>query len=156
LVPLERKHPASLTPDENEILELESELGNNPSLDLKKKLQPRLSLLRAKVHAWKTPGPRYTPGTDHLEVQAISIAKELVIVGLPGEFLFGVENSISEKSPFKNTLIVGYANGYFDYFPLASDFREHGYEIGRAIYGKGATEVIIDATLTMLRKMYGS
>jgi hypothetical protein len=155
-VSLERKHPESLTPLENEILELESELRKNPSLDLKKKLQPKLSLLRARVHAWKTPGPRYTPGTDHLEIQAISISKELVLVGLPGEFLFGVDKAISEKSPFSNTLIVGYANGYFDYFPLASDFQEHGYEIGRAIYGEGATEVIIEATLTLLTKMYTS
>jgi hypothetical protein len=119
----------------------------------KKIHQPRLAFLKAKRYGWTHPNPRYQAGSDNLEIQAIRLSKDLVFLGLPGEYLVEVGEKIRSESPFKNTIIIGYANGYFDYFPLQKDFKEHGYEVGRSIYGEGSTEKVMQVAIDLLRNL---
>jgi hypothetical protein len=150
---LVRQRPEDVEEDRDEILELEAKI-KDADLQLRKRLQPRLTFLKAKRYGWTNPSPRYLPGSDNLEIQAIRLSKDLVILGLPGEYLIDVATVIEQRSPFKRTLIVCYANGYFDYFPLAKDFKEHGYEVGRSIYGEGSTEKVIDKALALLNRLH--
>lgn len=150
---LVRQRPKDVEEDKEEIAELERQL-NNSDIGLRKKLQPRLTFLKAKRYGWTNPSPRYLPGSDNLEIQAIALSRELVILGLPGEYLIDVATIIEKRSPFAHTFIVCYANGYFDYFPLAKDFKEHGYEVGRSIYGEGSTERVIDVALRLLARLH--
>lgn len=152
-ITLIRQRPEDVEEDREEIAELEAKL-KLANLDTRKRLQPRLTFLKAKRYGWTNPSPRYSPGSDNLEIQAIQLSDELVILGLPGEYLIDVATVIENRSPFKKTLIVCYANGYFDYFPLAQDFKEHGYEVGRSIYGEGSTEHVIDTALGLLKRLY--
>ena len=150
---LVRQRPEDVEEDRDEIAELEKKI-RDADLELRKELQPRLTFLKAKRYGWTNPSPRYLPGSDKLEIQAIRLSEDVAILGLPGEYLIDVATVIENKSPFSRTLIVCYANGYFDYFPLAKDFREHGYEVGRSIYGEGSTELVIDVALGLLERLH--
>jgi hypothetical protein len=151
-ITLVRRRPEDVEEDRDEIAELEGKI-KGADLELRKSLQPRLTFLKAKRYGWTNPSPRYLPGSDNLEIQAIQLSDEVVILGLPGEYLIDFATVIEKRSPFKQTLIVCYANGYFDYFPLAKDFKEHGYEVGRSVYGEGSTERIVDSSLALLHRL---
>ncbi|MCK0148031.1 neutral/alkaline non-lysosomal ceramidase N-terminal domain-containing protein [Arenibacter sp. F26102] len=101
---------------------------------------------------------------DELEVMVLKIG-DLAIVGLPGEMFneFGVY--IKENSPFKNTLVVGLANGYYRYFPTEISFSQGpqgfkpmitGYETtpGTTEYEKGAGEKLSVSAVNQLKKLY--
>jgi neutral ceramidase len=145
-----RQRPENVEEDKDEIAELENKIRLDSSLATRKIYQPRLTFLKAKRYAWTHPNPRYQAGSDNLEIQAIRLSKDLVLLALPGEYLVEVGEHIRNKSPFKNTILIGYANGYFDYFPLQKDFKVHGYEVGRSIYGEGATERVIEVANKLL------
>jgi hypothetical protein len=152
-ITLVRQRPEDVEEDKDEIAALEKNLQLDSSLANKKIYQPRLAFLKAKRYGWTHPNPRYQAGSDNLEIQAIKLSKDLVFLGLPGEYLVEVGEQIRSKSPFKNTIIIGYANGYFDYFPLQKDFKEHGYEVGRSIYGEGSTEKMMQAAIKLLNNL---
>ncbi len=118
-----------------------------------KSIQPKLSELRSRRNLWRRPNPRNIPGSDELEIQVIQISQDCAFVGLPGEFLVEVGKEIQRRSPIKNTIVVGYANGYYEYFPLSKHFAEHGYEIGASRYVKGSTEKMIDASIELLNAL---
>jgi len=101
---------------------------------------------------------------DNLEVMVIQIG-EVAIVGLPGEIFneFGIR--IKENSPFKNTLVVGLANGDYDYFPTEISFSQGpegfkpmitGYETtpGTTSYEKGSGEKLAASAVSQLKKLY--
>jgi|688.fasta_scaffold22634_7 hypothetical protein len=152
-ITLVRQRPEDVEEDKDEIADLENKLRLDSSLKNKKIHQPRLAFLKAKRYGWTHPNPRYQAGSDNLEIQAIRLSKDLVFLGLPGEYLVEVGEKIRSESPFKNTIIIGYANGYFDYFPLQKDFKEHGYEVGRSIYGEGSTEKVMKVAIDLLHNL---
>ena len=150
---LVRQRPQDVEEDKDEISDLENKIRSDSSLANRKIHQPRLAALKAKKYGWTNPNPRYQAGSDDLEIQAIRLSKDLIFLGLPGEYLVEVGEEIRSKSPFKHTIIIGYANGYFDYFPLQKDFKEHGYEVGRSIYGEGSTEKVMKVAINLLNTL---
>lgn len=152
-ITLKRQRPENVNEDDPEIRDLELALKRDSSFENRRKLHPKLAFLKAKRYGWTNPSPRYLPGEDRLEIQAIRLCTDVVILGLPGEFLLTAGEEIKTNSPFLHTLIVGYANGYFDYFPLAGDFKEHGYEVGRSIYGEGSTEQVMNLAIATLNEV---
>jgi len=79
------------------------------------------------------------------------------LVSLPGEFFIEFGNAIKEKSPFKNTLVVAYANGTNGYFPTKKAFSNGGgYEtnVGTARFAPEAGEMVVEAALSMLKEVY--
>lgn len=53
-----------------------------------------------------------------------SVIDSTAIVILPSEVLVEIGLKIKEGSPFKNTLVAGYCNGYFGYIPTERDYEE--------------------------------
>jgi len=153
LVKVDRGFPENFENIDSDVAELEANLAADSSLANVKKIQPKLSELRSKRNLWRRPSPRKGPGSDELEIQVIQISKDCAFVGLPGEFLVEVGSEIQRRSPIKNTIVVGYANGYYEYFPLSQHFAEHGYEIGASRYVKGSTEKMIDASIELLKAL---
>lgn len=101
---------------------------------------------------------------DKLEVMVIQIG-DVAIVGLPGEIFneFGVY--IKENSPYKNTLVVGLANGDYDYFPTEISFSQgpegfkpmiKGYEPtpGTTSYDKGSGEKLAASAVSQLKALF--
>jgi hypothetical protein len=153
LVSVTRGYPEDFENIDADVEELEAELAKDSSFANVKKIQPKLSELRARRNLWRREGPRRGPGIDSLEIQAIRISSDCVFLGLPGEFLVEVGKEIQKRSPFANTIVVGYANGYYEYFPLSQHFEEHGYEIGASRYSKGSTEKMIDASIDLMNSL---
>jgi len=101
---------------------------------------------------------------DSLEVMVLQIG-EVAIVGLPGEIFneFGIY--IKENSPYKNTLVVGLANGNYRYFPTEISFSQGaegflpmitGYETtpGTTRYDKGAGEKLAASAVAQLKALF--
>ncbi len=101
---------------------------------------------------------------DKLEVMVIQIG-DVAIVGLPGEIFneFGIY--IKENSPYKNTLVVGLANGHYKYFPTEISFSQgpegfkpmiKGYETtpGTTSYDKGAGEKLAASAVAQLESLF--
>ena len=101
---------------------------------------------------------------DNLEVMVIQIG-EVAIVGLPGEMFYEFGVYIKENSPYKNTLVVGLANGHYKYFPTEISFSQgpegfkpmiKGYETtpGTTIYDKGAGEKLAESAVAQLKELF--
>ncbi len=101
---------------------------------------------------------------DNLEVMVIQIG-DVAIVGLPGEIFneFGIY--IKENSPYQNTLVVGLANGDYDYFPTEISFSQgpegfkpmiKGYETtpGTTSYDKGSGEKLAASAVVQLKELF--
>ncbi len=67
-----------------------------------------------------------------VDVEAIRIG-DFVLVSFPGEPFAQVGLNVKEKSPFPNTFLAGYSNGYIHYAPSADSYKEWGYEVMNCI-----------------------
>jgi len=69
------------------------------------------------------------------EVQVITLGP-LAIVGLPGEPLTSLADEIRKKSPFPQTLVLGYSNGNGVHYVCMPDEKPHGgYEVEEGTSG---------------------
>lgn len=87
-----------------------------------------------------------------LPITVLALSDSTAIVMLPSEVLVEIGLKIKEGSPFKNTLVAGYCNGYFGYIPTERDYEEGGYEatFPICIVEKGTGERLIDESLRLL------
>lgn len=85
------------------------------------------------------------------EVQAI-VCGPLALVALPGEPLTDLGTRIRERSPFPQTLVLGYANGNgVHYVGLPGEKARGGYEAGKAGAGADACgALLVDAAVRLL------
>lgn len=112
---------------------------------------------RAVVELPLTPAGRERTGLDVLEteIQVITCGP-LAFVALPGEPLTDVGTAIRDKSPFPQTLVLGYSNGDgVHYVGMPGEKARGGYEMGTA--GAGTDEaggLIVDTALRVLRALH--
>jgi hypothetical protein len=87
-----------------------------------------------------------------LPVAVLALSDSTAIVMLPSEILVEVGLKIKESSPFKNTLVAGYCNGYFGYIPIEKAYEEGGYEatFPTCMVERGAGEKLIEESLKLL------
>lgn len=104
-----------------------------------------------------TPAAEKRLGADTVaaEIQAI-VCGPLAIVGLPGEPMTELGMAIRARSPFPQTLVLGYTNGNgAHYVGLPGEKARGGYEAGVA--GAGTDEcglLMIDAAERVLRGLF--
>jgi hypothetical protein len=78
----------------------------------------------------------------------------LALVGMPGEVFVEFQTELKQRSPVRDTFLVGYTNGYHAYFPTIRDAAAGGYGGKTATYVEpGAGERLTDAALIELYKM---
>ena len=78
------------------------------------------------------------------------------LVSLPGEFFIEWGDAIRERSPFKNTIVIGYANGTNGYFPTKKAFsRGGGYEtnVGTARFAPEAGDIVVQKAVEILQAL---
>lgn len=90
--------------------------------------------------------------TESIMLQAVKIG-DCALVAFPGELFVEIGLRIKERSPFKYTYIVGYANGYVGYVPTEKAFQEGGYEVISTLFTREAGDIIIDESLKLLKTL---
>lgn len=98
---------------------------------------------------------------DHLELkQTVISLGDLAIVPFPFEAFCSIALSLSDNSPYKNTLLFGLTNGCFGYLPTEEQLPYGGYEVDsfRASVIPGFIDsldkYIVEENVKLLNKLY--
>jgi hypothetical protein len=89
-----------------------------------------------------------------VEVQVITLGKDVAFVSLPGEVFVELGQSIKQASPFKYTMIVELANGSIGYIPNKSAYPESNYEVWSARCAAGSGEMLVSVATKLLSELY--
>jgi len=109
-----------------------------------------------EIYAGETLDLTIYPDQVEVTVSAVRVG-DGVLVAIPGEPFVEIGLAIKKRSPFKSTVIVGLANGYYGYLPTKSDFELGGYETWRAkssYLEPGAAAKIQDAVDRLLQRLH--
>ena len=85
------------------------------------------------------------------------INDEIAMMGMPGEPFVEFALDFRERSPVPDAFFVGYANGYYAYFPTIKAAVEGGYGADSLTTRTevGAGEAMLDHSLVKLYQMLG-
>ena len=89
-----------------------------------------------------------------VEVQVITVGKDMAWVSLPGEVFVELGLSIKAASPFKQTHVIELANGSIGYIPNRSAYAEGNYEVVSARCAEGSGEMLVTSAVRMLEDMF--
>ena len=97
------------------------------------------------------------PSKIELHVTTLLINKRLAIVGMPGEPFVDFQINLRDRCPVQDCVLLGYTNGYFDYFPTILAASQGGYGAGdsNTYVAVGAGERMLDRALVRIYEMMG-
>jgi neutral ceramidase len=116
--------------------------SSDPSLDFADDLmsfQSRWEPTKFRQGLLNSYGPRvfedhadllaHDPPPSHLElhVTTLLLNKQIAFIGMPGEPFVDFQINWRDRCPVQDAFFLGYANGYFDYFPTIEAAGEGGY-----------------------------
>jgi hypothetical protein len=112
---------------------------------------------RTSIDLPLTPAAKERLGADTVEAEIqVMVCGPLALVTLPGEPMTELNLAIREKSPFPQTLVLGYSNGGgVHYVGMPGEKARGGYEAGLA--GAGTDEcgaLLVDAANKLLQTVY--
>jgi neutral ceramidase len=72
------------------------------------------------------------PPPEHLElhVTTLLLDKQIAFMAMPGEPFVNFQINWRDRCPLQDAFLLGYANGYYDYFPTIEAAAEGGYGAG--------------------------
>ncbi|HEY1763587.1 MAG TPA: neutral/alkaline non-lysosomal ceramidase N-terminal domain-containing protein [Opitutaceae bacterium] len=117
----------------------------------------RLRAASARVSLPWNAAQKAKAGADHgdVEIQAFVLGT-VAIVALPGEPMIEISRAIQRRSPYPQTLVLGYSNGSgVIYVGLPGELARGGYET-TAESAHGTDEcgtILVDSTLALLARM---
>jgi neutral ceramidase len=91
-----------------------------------------------------------------VEVQVVALGNDAAWVSLPGEIFVELGLAIKKASPFKYTFVAELANGSIGYIPDSRAYAQGNYEVISARCAKGSGEILVNAAVRMLRKLYST
>ena len=105
---------------------------------------------------WLEDVKREKPEPVEAEAQAFAISQDVALVGFSGELFSSIGRQVKAGSPFRQTIVVGYANGVVGYIPDEKSFQLSTYEAAEAYkyydvfpfkkdVGRAAAEAMISA-----------
>ncbi len=89
-----------------------------------------------------------------MEVQVISLGKEIAWVSFPGEVFTELGLALKKRSPFARTMIVTLANGNWGYVPDRRSYAEGAYEVESARVPPGTGELLVEEAVRLLIDMH--
>jgi len=104
------------------------------------------------------------PGSDRLpvEVHALRIGP-LALIGVPVELFARFGFALKQRSPFRSTAVVGYANDLVGYVARPEDFDDPGYGgyaavkapkiLGLPPFQRHVGEVLVDGCVRALERL---
>lgn len=92
-----------------------------------------------------------------LDVTTVLLNKRIALVGMPGEPFVDFQIDWRHRCPVPDAFFVGYANGYYDYFPTVKAASEGGYGAGDSdtYIAVGAGERMLNQALVRIYEMLG-
>jgi hypothetical protein len=97
------------------------------------------------------------PATLSLHVTTLLINRQIALVGMPGEPFVDFQESWRDRCPVRSCFFLGYANGYYDYFPTIVAATQGGYGAGDSdtYVAVGAGERMLDHAVIRVHRMLG-
>ncbi|MCR4805601.1 MAG: hypothetical protein K5981_08100 [Clostridia bacterium] len=93
-------------------------------------------------------------GPEDFELRlSVAAIGDAALAGIPGEPFSQTGAAIAMAEGWEKVLPCCCTNGYENYFPLESDYREGGYEARSCLFREGVAEAIEQNLLEMLGKM---
>jgi hypothetical protein len=89
-----------------------------------------------------------------VEVQVISLGRDLAWVSLPGEIFVELGLAIKQDSPFPQTVIAELANGSIGYIPTRRAYTQGNYEVVSARCAEGSGEMLVETAIKLLKELY--
>ncbi len=97
-----------------------------------------------------------TGNTIAAELTTLVLNDRVALVGMPGEVFVDFQLDLKQRSPIRDTLLVGYTNGYHAYFPTIRDAAAGGYGGKTATYvAPGAGELLTNEGLVSIYALLG-
>ncbi|MGO8790280.1 MAG: neutral/alkaline non-lysosomal ceramidase N-terminal domain-containing protein [Terriglobia bacterium] len=92
-----------------------------------------------------------------LDVTTILLNKQIALMGMPGEPFVDFQVNWRARCPAPSAFFVGYANGYYDYFPTVKAASEGGYGAADSdtYIAVGAGERMVNQALVRIYEMMG-
>lgn len=112
-------------------------------------------------HVFEDHADRMTddPPPDRLElhVTTVLLNKRVALIGMPGEPFVDFQINWRDRCPVPDAFFIGYANGYFDYFPTIDAAAQGGYGAGdsNTYVEVGAGERMLRQALVRVYEMLG-
>lgn len=95
-----------------------------------------------------------TKPTYPIEIQAMSVSKEVALVFLPGEVFVELGLEIRKRSPFRTTLVIELANDSVPaYIPTRKACAQAGYEVFSSLLAPGSGEIMVEEALRLLAEL---
>ena len=97
------------------------------------------------------------PSTLTLRVTTLLINRQIGFVGMPGEPFVEFQIDLRDRCPVRDCMLLGYTNGYFDYFPTILAASQGGYGAGdsNTYVAVGAGEGMLNQALIRMHEMLG-
>ena len=158
-VTLSRRARPSVEDSEAELSDLEAQLSRSTDDAARRTLLARVATVQMEVYFARGPDryaapkdvdDRRTSATEDVEVQALRVGLDTVIVGIPGEPFLEIGEEIRKRSPIPNVLVAGYANESIGYVPIAAEFPLYGYEVGCARFTPEAARALVEGALASI------
>jgi len=90
-------------------------------------------------------------------LSVVTLGRELALAGMPGEVFIQFQLDLKENSPISRTLLCGYVNGYYAYFPTVKDAAAGGYGGTVATFvGPGAGERLTTEAKVAIARLMGN
>ncbi len=90
-----------------------------------------------------------------VEVQVITLGKDLAWVALPGEIFVQLGLDLKMDSPFDQTMIAELANGSIGYIPNVRAYPQGNYEVVSARCSPGSGEKLVETAIRLLKENHG-
>lgn len=78
---------------------------------------------------------------------------DFVLVSFPGEAFSQVGFEVKKNSPYPNTFLAGYANGYLHYAPDAASYPREGYEVMNCLLAPQWEEIYMEKIRQLIKKL---
>ena len=93
-------------------------------------------------------------GGDHVSAQIMALSiGNFILVSFPGEPFSEVGMKIKASSPYPNTFIAGYSNGYLHYAPTAESYQQLGYEVMNCILAPEWQKIYQERIMELLKQL---
>ncbi|OFX33321.1 MAG: hypothetical protein A2W90_03665 [Bacteroidetes bacterium GWF2_42_66] len=93
-------------------------------------------------------------GGDQVSAQIIVLRiGDFILASFPGEAFSEVGLKIKENSPYPNTFVAGYSNGYLHYAPTEKSYRQEGYEVMNCILAPQWQKIYQEKIMELIKQL---